>query len=123
MESYKPLLFLLLLFLLLSCNRDEVISPHYNCLKVEVIGKIRSAGGGLAVKLEEPLPDAVHWQGHEQVVELLNIPQELSAPGSIFYVNARLAKEEERGVITADGDESISLLLYGLDFGHTACEK
>lgn len=112
-----------LLLVLLSCARNEAITPTYSCLNVEVIGKIRSGGGGLAVKLEHPLPGAVRWQGHERVVELLNIPAELSEPGSTFYINARLATEEEKGIITADGNESITLILFGTDFGHTACEK
>lgn len=123
MKRYKLLLFLPILFMMLSCSEDETLSPAYNCLQVEVLGKIRSAGGGLAVKLEHPLPHTIRWQGYEHVAELLNIPVELSAPGSVFYVNARLATEDERGIITADGDESIRLLLYGLDFAHTACEK
>lgn len=123
MKIYKLLFFLPILFMMLSCSDNEAIIPGYNCLQVEVIGKIRSAGGGLAVKLEHPFPNTIRWQGHENIAELLNIPAELSAPGSIFYVNARLATEDERGIVTADGDESIRLLLYGLDFAHTACEK
>lgn len=123
MKSYKLLLFLALLCIALSCSDNEDIPPHYSCLQAEVIGKIRSAGGGLAVKLTHPVPGAAHWQGHQHVAELLNIPQELSAPGSVFYVNARIASEDERGIITTDGDETIQLLLYGLDFGHSACEE
>lgn len=124
MKKYRSFfLFYLLMMMLLSCARDEPIIPTYSCLHVEVIGKIRSAGGGLAVKLEHPLPGAVRWQGHEWVVELLNIPAELSDPGSAFYVNARLATVAEQGIVTADGNESIALVLFGTDFGNAACEK
>ncbi len=86
-----------------------------------IIGKIRSNGGGLAVSLDQNYKGSVKWQENKNVVELLNIPQQFMNPGTTIYFSSRAATTEEQGVITADGDESIKLVLYGLEFSNGEC--
>lgn len=118
----KKLCVLILLSLLAACSSDdEGDLLTYDCLQGETIGKIRSSGGGLAVKLEESIPRAVTWQGHENVIELLNIPDDFKDEGAEYYFSAREARPGEQGPITADGNETIQLILYGLKFNNSEC--
>ena len=115
-------IFILALLGLAACSSDDDGDlARYDCLKGETIGKIRSSGGGLAVSLEEQIPLSVTWQGRANVVELLNMPGEFKDEGDEFYFSARQASETERGPITADGNETISLILYGLEFDASSC--
>ncbi|ELR73796.1 hypothetical protein C900_01406 [Fulvivirga imtechensis AK7] len=116
-------IFVIVLLALMSCSSDDDDGDlaRYDCLKGETIGKIRSSGGGLAVSLEDPIPLSVTWQGHANVVELLNIPVDFRKEGDEFYFSAREASEAERGPITADGDETIELILYGQKFDDSSC--
>ncbi|SFT35060.1 hypothetical protein SAMN05216474_0039 [Lishizhenia tianjinensis] len=86
-----------------------------------VIGKIRSSGGGLAVSLHKHYHKAVKWQGHKNVIELLNIPEDMQLEGTTIYFKSRIATTEEQGIITADGEESLKLVLYGKNFSIDAC--
>lgn len=117
----KKLLLVILFFSFLACSSDDDSSSVYECLEGTTIGKIRSNGGGLAVSLQKPIPNAVTWQGHQNVVELLNIPEDFADEGSEFYFSARLSDAAERGIVTADGDETIELILYGLKFNVSQC--
>lgn len=117
----KNLLILVLLVLAACSSDDDSDQVRYDCLKGETIGKIRSSGGGLAVSLEEPIPLSVTWEGHANVVELLNMPENFKDEGDVFFFSARKATEAERGPITADGNESINLILYGLEFDSSSC--
>ncbi|WP_296620627.1 hypothetical protein [Marivirga sp.] len=90
-------------------------------MKGEVIGEIRSAGGGLAVSLDRNHEGAVNWQGENNVIELLNIPGIYQSPGTTIYFTSRPANSDELGPVTADGDESIELVLYGLEFNSDEC--
>lgn len=117
----KKLLILILFFSFLSCSSDDDSPSTYECLEGTTIGKIRSNGGGLAVALQNPTPNAVTWQGHQNVIELLNIPEDFTDEGSEFYFSARLSDAAERGIVTADGNETIELILYGLEFNASQC--
>lgn len=105
---------------LFSCNDDEVL-PQASCIEGEVVGKIRTAGGGVAVSLSEPMPGSVTWKEYENVVELLNVPIEYTFEGTPVYFKAREAKEGERGPISSDGDESIQVVLYGTEISNIGC--
>lgn len=87
----------------------------------ETIGTIRSLGGGIAVKLDKNYKGAVKWQGDKNVIELMNIPDEYKTPGSVFYFSSRTKEEGEFYIISADGDESIDLILYGTKFSSSEC--
>jgi hypothetical protein len=117
---YKTISIFILSASLLSCNNDEVL-PQANCIEGEVVGKIRSAGGGIAVSLAEPMSGSVSWQEHENVIELLNVPIEFTFAGTPLYFKAREAKEGERGPISSDGDESIQLVLFGTEISNVGC--
>lgn len=93
----------------------------YECMKGTVIGKIRSSGGGLAVELDKNFKGSVKWQGHKNVIEVLNIPVEYSSSGTTFYFKSRNSNSSEQGPITADGDESIKLVLFGEVFSKIQC--
>lgn len=121
MTRISKLLTLLITIGILTNCTPEQISPEELCIKGEVIGKIRTAGGGLAVSLDEPREGAVTWQGEENVIELLNIPVELTFPGTVIYFEAREAKQSEQGPISADGEETINLLLFGTYFSDVGC--
>lgn len=86
-----------------------------------VIGKIRSAGGGWAVSLKKNYKGAVNWKEYKNVVEVLNIPEDLKVEGATLYFSSREATTEEQGPVTADGDETIKRVLYGLEFSATEC--
>ena len=117
---YRLLSFIILSAVLMGCADDEVL-PQASCIEGEVIGKIRSAGGGVAVALQEPMEGTVKWQDHENVIELLNVPIEFTFKGTYIYFKGREAKEGERGPISSDGDESIDLILYGTDISNIGC--
>ena len=119
---YKVFLILIISGLLFSCD-DEILEPSVQCIEAEVIGKIRTAGGGIAVSLANPIEGVVTWQGHDNVVELLNVPVEFTFPNTVIYFKAREAKEGERGPVSADGDESIELILYGSEFSDKGCSE
>jgi hypothetical protein len=87
-----------------------------------VIGKIRSGGGGLAVSLDRNYKKSVSWQNHQNVVEVLNIPESLNKGGTTVYFTSRIATEEEKGLITSDGDETIDLVVYGTEFNEEGCQ-
>lgn len=92
-----------------------------DCMKGTVIGKIRSAGGGLAVSLDKNYKGAVNWKGEKNVIELLNIPDELKISGTELYFSSRKATFSEHGSVTADGHEGIQLVLYGLEIKDDGC--
>ena len=104
-----------------SCVSHDVNDDDPECLRGETIGKIRSSGGGLAVKLDKPIPGVVQWQGHNNVVELQNMPSGFMKAGSRFYFSSREALPGEQGPITADGDETIELVLFGVSFKESGC--
>jgi hypothetical protein len=107
---------LMLMGLLASCS--EIASE---CISGQVIGEIRSGGGGLAVSLDKSYKGAVDWQGRNNVIELLNIPEVYQKPGTILFFTVRDANQDELGPVTADGEESLEQPLYGLDFSASAC--
>lgn len=101
---------------LASCQKVDT-----ECMKGEVIGKIRSSGGGLAVSLNKNYKGTVTWQGHKNVIELLNIPDTYKTEGNTIYFQSRPTTDEDITPITADGDESIELILYGEKFSEHSC--
>lgn len=117
---YKTISIFILSALLFSCNDDEIL-PQAMCIEGEVVGKIRSAGGGVAVSLAEPMSGSVTWKEHENVIELLNVPIEYTFAGTPVYFKSREAKEGERGPISSDGDESIQMVLYGTEISNIGC--
>lgn len=122
MKQISLIIILLFSIFLFSCEEED-ISVEYPCMQGEVLGKIRTGGGGLAVSITGPLDGAVTWKDRDNVIELLNIPVEHTVEGTIIYFNARKAKEGERGPITSDGDETIELILYGKEFSNQGCAE
>ena len=120
MKQFYIIGILLLAFTLVGCEEDD-ITHEYACLEGEVLGKIRTGGGGLAVALKNDINGTVTWKDHQNVVEVLNIPVEFTIEGTTIYFSAREALEGERGPITSDGDESIELVLSGTDFSDRSC--
>jgi hypothetical protein len=112
-----------LTFVLAACDDtdEEPYVLNFACMKGEVIGSIRSAGGGLAVSLDKPYQGAVTWQGRNNVIELCNIPEGFQPAGTIIYFSSRRLAAGECGPVTADGDESIQTALYGETFSSTGC--
>ena len=116
MRTFILSIILILPLAITSCKKEKAL-----CMKGTVIGKIRSGGGGLALSLDKNYTGAVKWNDEKNVIELLNIPTELKLPGTIIYFSSREATDEEQGIITADGDESIKTILYGMEFNTTEC--
>lgn len=116
----KTLSIFILSAFIFGCNDDEIL-PQPNCIQGEVVGKIRSAGGGIAVSLADSIPGSVTWQEHENVIELLNVPVEYTFKGTPIYFKGREAKEGEQGPISSDGDESIQLIFYGTEISNIGC--
>lgn len=107
----------ILLFLsFYSCKKIDA-----TCMQGNVVGKIRSSGGGLAVTLNKKYKNTVHWKGHKNIVEVLNIPLDMSEEGTTIYFTSRIATTVEQGPISADGDEGIKLVLYGKEFNKNVC--
>lgn len=62
------------------------------------------------------------WNGFENVVEALNVPDSLWRPGEKFYFEGRAATEEEKiYMITADGDESAKPVIFLTSISHDSC--
>jgi hypothetical protein len=116
MKTVNFFLILPLIVLSFSCKKINT-----DCMKGTVIGKIRSDGGGLAVSLDKNYKGSVNWKDEKNVIELLNIPDEWKTPGTVIYFSSRKATASEQGAITADGDESIQLVLYGLEIRDNGC--
>lgn len=123
MKKLFCILFVLsFIFLSLGCNDDDDINRlDFNCMQGTVIGRIRSSGGGLAVSLNKPYEGSVAWQGAMNVIELCNIPDEYRAIGTNIFFSSKRAEPGECGPVTADGDESIRLVLFGERFSSENC--
>lgn len=119
----KRTLFIFTIAAIVAVSNSSCKKLDHQCMKAEVIGKIRTAGGGLAVSLKRNYKQTVFWKGKKHVIELLNIPVELKKPGSKFYFTSRIATANDKGPITADGDESIKLVLFGEKFDQSTCPK
>jgi hypothetical protein len=117
MKLFKIGIICSIILMTISC--DKVNS---SCREVTVICKIRDNGGGLAVALDKKYQKSVSWQGHQNVVELLNIPESFTDGGTTIYFSSRIATEEEKGLITTDGDETIDLVVYGTEFSDVGCQ-
>lgn len=118
---YKTISIFILSAILFSCNDDEILPQENNCIEGEVVGKIRSAGGGIAVALTEPMPGSVTWKEHENVIEVLNVPIEFTFEGTPLYFKGREAKEGEQGPISSDGDESLQVVFYSTEVSNIGC--
>lgn len=115
----KASLFLCIVLVMAACSDNAVYVPK--CHKGTVIGKIRSAGGGVAVSMENAMLSNHKWKGHKHVIEALNVPVEYRKPGQVIYFTARPGTVEEQGPYTADGDESDKPLIYVLSLGVEGC--
>ena len=72
-----------------------------------MLGKIRSAGGGMAISMTDSTFSNHKWRGFNNVVEALNIQLDQYKPGDkIYFIARRATIEEQFFVTTADGDES-----------------
>lgn len=102
----KVMLILPVLFLIASgCVDDSVESRIRH--KGVVLGKIRSAGGGMAISMTDSTFSNHKWRGFNNVVEALNIQLDQYKPGDkIYFIARRATIEEQFFVTTADGDES-----------------
>lgn len=92
------------------------------CHEGIVVGKIRSAGGGIAVSMTNSTFSNRHWRGHKNVVEALNVPAHLYKPGEKIYFTAhRATPREQTSVISADGDESEKPIVFLEQVSTTGC--
>jgi hypothetical protein len=115
----KALAFFISALLLFSCV-DHSLSPT-GCFTGHVIGKIRSAGGGIAVSLVRSDFGTHEWQGYPNVVEALNIPHDLT-PGDTIYLRARPATASEKNFpVTADGNESDKPVIWVEAYSEVDC--
>ncbi len=111
---------LLLAGIFQGCTYNSM--PEHICFEGEVIGRIRSGGGGIAVSMDTPSFGSHRWRGYKNVIEALNIPHELYQPGQRIFFRARQATEEEKSFpITADGDESEKPIVYVLAVSAVGC--
>lgn len=117
------LLFIFLLLSLISINCTDDSMDVQRCYEGTVIGKIRSAGGGVAVNMETPGLSTHEWNGFQHVVEALNIPRDFWVPGQKLYFTARPATREEQGPVTADGNESVKPLIFVITFSTVDCPE
>lgn len=109
-----------LILILAGCVDDSVESKI--CHEGFVLGKIRSAGGGIAVSMTDSTLSTHNWRGFKNVVEALNISVDLYKPGEKIYFIARRATEHEQFfVITADGDESEKPIVFVEQVSKTKC--
>lgn len=112
-------LFLLLALVASSCACDSL--DNQICYKGTVIGQIRSAGGGVAASMENSALSTHEWIGFHHVIEALNIPRDFWVPGQKLYFTARQGTDEERGYISADGDESAKPIIFVTAFSAREC--
>lgn len=120
MRKFSILIMMIIPLAFFACDEEE-ITVEYPCLEGEVIGKIRTGGGGLAVALSSSIDGSVIWKDRDDVIEVINIPVEFTVEGTKIFFTARKAHEGEQGPITADGEETIQLILYGKQFTDKGC--
>jgi hypothetical protein len=124
MKKYLNFLFGLGTLFLFQCTLcQNEVTPDL-CHKAIVIGKIRSAGGGIAVSMQDKTYGTHEWRGYQNVVEVLNIMPQDFAPNTVIYFKARPATKEEKEnhIVTADGDESDKPLIVAQNPSTTPCE-
>ena len=80
------LLFLCIILIVAGCVDDSVESRI--CHEGIILGKIRSAGGGIAVSMTDSSFSTHRWQEHNNVVEATNVPADLYMPGE-KYISLR----------------------------------
>lgn len=114
------LLFLCIILIVAGCVDDSVESRI--CHEGIILGKIRSAGGGIAVSMTDSSFSTHRWQGHNNVVEAINIPVDLYTAGDRVYFNARPATTREQTfAISTDGDESEKPVVFVEQVSTTKC--
>jgi hypothetical protein len=118
-HQFIRFLFFIFCFSIVSCtDTDEVLS---NCHEGIIIGKIRSAGGGIAVSVNSPHFGGHEWRGYKNVVEALNL-ERTYLPGTKIYFKARPAVESEKlYIVTADGDESAKPIIWVTKVSNVGC--
>ena len=102
-----------------SCSDDPAESA--GCHEGVVIGKIRSAGGGIAVSMSDATLSSHEWNGYNNVIEALNIPHDLTPGTKVYIFGRRATQEESQFVITADGAESNKPLIFALEYSTVGC--
>lgn len=113
------IVFLLFASVFTKCSEESVNSEI--CHEGVVIGKIRSWGGGIAISMKDSTFGSHEWNGYDNVVEVLNVPVDLT-PGKKIYIFGRLATESERSFsVSADGDESNKPVIIVLKFSSMQC--
>jgi len=120
MKKPQIVIFILPAILLItSCTRD---TADIGCYHGIILGKIRSAGGGVAISMFESDFSNHTWRGNRHVVEALNIPGDYWTPGKTIYFDARPATNTEKDFpVTSDGDESAKPIIFVLQFSFNAC--
>lgn len=105
---------------LVSC--DQETEQRSACHGGTIMGRIRGAGGGVAVSVDDASFGNHSWHNASNVVELLNVPDSLWVPGLRVYFIARPATETEAGFPkSADGDESDKPLLFAIGYSLDGC--
>lgn len=111
--------FLLLALITTNCANESFDTQF--CYEGTVIGQIRSAGGGVAVSMETSALSTHEWKGFQHVIEALNIPRDFWVPGQKIYFTARPGTADEKGYISADGDESAKPIMFVIAFSTLEC--
>jgi len=120
MRTIVPI-YLILVLVSVSC-KNEAFDPQNKCYSGTVIGKIRFAGGGPAISMDEPALSTHEWNGFKNVVEALNIPDSLRQSGKKVFLISRWPTESERYYVrTDDGDESAKPLIFVLAISTAKC--
>ena len=114
------LLLLCIILIVAGCVDDSVESRI--CHEGIVLGKIRSAGGGIAVSMTDSSFSTHRWRGHNNVIEAINIPADIYKPGEKIYFTARRASTcEQTFAISTDGDESEKPVVFVEQVSTTKC--
>jgi hypothetical protein len=114
--------FVLLLLTCLSSGCVDHSIEQEICYQGIVLGKIRSAGGGIAVSMEDITFSTHQWRGYQNVIEALNVPLDAYKTGEKIYFTDRTATHDEQVFpISADGDESNKPIVYLLEISSINC--
>ena len=119
----KTIILVLLSGLIFSTCADDPVSSEI-CHEGVVIGKIRSSGGGIAVSMKDSRLSDHNWNGFDNVVEALNIPETLGVSGKTIYFFARPATDNEKWfAVSADGAESAKPIIFVLEVSSYKCPE
>lgn len=106
----------------ISCTSQD--DPPFGCHSGTILGRIRGAGGGVAVSLDDTSFGNHSWHSASNVVEALHVPDSLWVNGLRIYFIARHATEAEAAFPkSADGNESDKPLIFVTAYSLTNCSS